>query len=297
MRTSADSPCVPAGRSHRSVPFRFLFPGLLLSGFLCALGSGAQQPAPAQTPDTATLAKDVEQLKAQQQLILDRLNELKRLLLTRNAAPAQAQLNVPESVGVSGEMYRGKADAPLAIIEYGDFECPFCRRFNQDAFPQILSTFINTGKVRYYYRDLPLPFHAHAMPAARAARCAGEQGAYWQMYDSLFADKLASTPGEIDERAKAVHLDVPKLDACMAAKNAYGEAIKHSIDDASKMDISGTPTFLIGTVNGAGGVVNVKSTIVGAQPFDSFQSALNALLTPAKAANTPETPAASGKGQ
>src|SRR5260221_459521 len=89
----------------------------------------------------------------------------------------------PRSAPVHGEPFRSDAHARVAIIEYSDFECPLCRQFARDVYPLIDAAYIHSGKVKYFFRDLPLPMHPHALPAARAARCAGEQGKFWEMHD------------------------------------------------------------------------------------------------------------------
>jgi protein-disulfide isomerase len=256
------------------------------------------------------LKNDMQQLKAQQQLILDRLDELKKLLNTRggNAQPA---LKVPDTMGVDGELFRGEATAPVAIIEYADIECPFCRHFERDIYPRVFDDYIKTGKARLYYRDMPLPFHEHAVPAARAAHCAGEQGKVWEMHDSLFTDKIP-IPGpngrssglaasDIDERAAKLGLDTTKLDACIASTR-FAEVIKHSSEEAAKMNIEGTPTFVIGTIDPNGNIVSVKKTIVGAQPFGAFKGVIDPLLAPAagqkmdSSLEKPQSPRASQNG-
>jgi protein-disulfide isomerase len=273
---------------------------LLLAGTMAAClfiaGATAQQSTQRQQPgeDTAALKNDIQQLKAQQQVILDRLDELKKLLNSRGGS-TQPALKVPDTMGVDGEVFRGEATAPVAIIEYADIECPFCRHFERDIYPRVFDDYIKTGKARLYYRDMPLPFHEHAVPAARAAHCAGEQGKFWEMHDSLFTDNVrVPSPsgrsglgtGDIDERAAKLGLDTAKLDACIASTR-FADVIKHSSEEAAKMNIEGTPTFVIGTIGPNGNVVSVKKTIVGAQPFGAFKAAIDPLLAPATTAVGP----------
>jgi len=261
-----------------------------MAACLFTAAATAQQSTPQQGEDPVALKNDLQQLKAQQQQILDRLDELKKLLNSRGSNNAQPALKVPGTMSVEGELFRGEATAPVAIIEYGDIECPFCRHFKHDIYPQIFEYYIKTGKARLYYRDMPLPFHEHAVPAARATHCAGEQGKFWEMHDSLFIDKIA-TPGpngrssglttsDIDERAAKLGLDTAKLDACMASTR-FADVIKRSSEEAAKMNIEGTPTFVIGTIDPNGNIVSVKKTIVGAQPFDAFKTTIDPILSPA----------------
>jgi protein-disulfide isomerase len=190
----------------------------------------------------------------------------------------------------------------VAIIEYGDIECPFCRHFKQSVYPQIFDEYIKTGKARFYYRDMPLPFHEHAMPAARAEHCAGEQGKFWEMHDALFTEKpgaIGPGPGgrdrtlsqeSIDERAGSLGMDAAKLDACMASTR-FADLIQHNSEEAAKMNIEGTPTFLIGTIGPNGNIVKVNKPVVGAQPFGAFKSVIDPLLGTA-----PTTAGAAGQG-
>ena len=261
----------------------------------------AQQTAPQQGEDPVAIKNDIQQLKAQQKLIMDRLDELKKLL-TSKRENNQPVINAPDTMSVDGELYRGEPTAQVAIIEYGDIECPFCRHFKQSVYPQIFDEYIKTGKARFYYRDMPLAFHEHAMPAARAEHCAGEQGKFWEMHDALFTEKTGEVgPGPggrdralsqeaINGRAGALGIDATKLDACMASTR-FADLIQHNSDEAAKMNIEGTPTFLIGTIGPNGNIVKVNKPVVGAQPFAAFKAVIDPLLAP-----TPTAVGTAGQG-
>jgi protein-disulfide isomerase len=256
--------------------------------FLSAAAAIAQQSSSSQkqSEEVVTLKNDVQQLKTQQQLILDRLDELKKLLSSKRGDNPQLAIKVPDTVGVDGERFRGEVTATVAIIEYGDIECPFCRRFKQDIYPRIVDDYIKTGKARFYYRDMPLTFHEHALPAARAEHCAGEQGKFWEMHDSLFIDKPGTigpggrktmlTQSDIDDRGRTLGIDTAKLDECIASTR-YADLIRRSAEEAAKMNIGGTPAFLIGTIGPNGNIIGVKP-LVGAQPFEVFKSMIDPLL-------------------
>jgi protein-disulfide isomerase len=258
-----------------------------MAAFLFAAAATAQQSPPQQSEDSVALKNDMQQLKAQQQQILDRLDELKKLVNSKRSDNPQPAIKAPDTMGVDGELFRGEATAPVAIIEYGDIECPFCRRFKQDIYPRIFDDYIKTGKARFYYRDMPLTFHEHALPAARAEHCAGEQGKFWEMHDSLFTDKpgtigpggrkILLTQSDIEERARTLGLDTAKLDDCIASAR-YADLIKRNSEEAARMNIEGTPTFLIGTIEPNGHIMSVKKPLVGAQPFEAFKSVIDPLL-------------------
>jgi protein-disulfide isomerase len=115
------------------------------------------------------------------------------------------------------------------------------------------------------------------MPAARAAHCASEQGKFWEMHDSLLGDAASLGAADIDERAGKLGLNVSKLDECISS-DRFAEVIQRGVAEANQMQISGTPTFIIGTLDGQGELMSVKKTVVGAYPFGTFKAALDPLL-------------------
>jgi protein-disulfide isomerase len=228
-------------------------------------------PASAQTDEMKTIAE-------QQRQILSTLNEIKGLLESNAAVrPPQPQPPAPPSaLTLHDEAFRGQDGATVAIVEYADYECPYCGQYEHDIYPQISKDYIQTGKVRYFFRDLPLPMHPHAMVAAHAARCAGEQGKYWEMHDSLFAKQNAIRDVDMPDRAKQLGLDTAKFSECLSS-NRYVDDINRSAAEAQNMGIEGTPTFFVGKLDSAGGVTNLKP-IVGARPYEAFKSVIDGLL-------------------
>ena len=241
--------------------------GLSQFGYTQAQSGTKDQPQ----GDIAALRTDVRALQAEQQQIISRLDELKQILQANRQPPPQIS-----SVSVRGETFRGDSGARVAIIEYADFECPYCGEYERQVFPQILSDYIETGKVKYFFRDLPVPGHARALPAALAARCAGEQGKYWEMHDSLFAKQHALSAPALLDRAQTLGLDIAKFTECQSSEK-YTADIQKSLSEAQAMRIDGTPTFFLGVVE-PGGDVTIEKRFAGAAPFDVFKSALDALL-------------------
>ncbi len=168
----------------------------------------------------------------------------------------------------------GKSDAPLTLLEFTDYQCPYCRRFQAETWPLLKKNYVDTGKLRFIVRDLPLSFHSSARPAAEAAHCAGEQGKFWEMHHALLTGDDPLANGGIDRRAKALGLDVERLHACTQAAR-YESAIARNTAAADALGIRGTPAFVIGRiVNGA-----LEGQLVsGAQPYDEFDAALKQLL-------------------
>jgi protein-disulfide isomerase len=219
--------------------------------------------------------------KEQGDAILTELRQIKVLLQKpqqqAQPAPQAAQApkaDEPATVSIAGEPFLGQADAPLTMVMFTDYQCPYCSRFETQTLPEIKRQYIDTGKLRFVVRDLPLPFHPNAPKAAEAARCGEEQGKYWELREKLVAngDKLDATllPGY----AQQVGLDVDKFSACLES-GRHAEKIKASSALAGSIGISGTPSFVVGRSKGDS-VEGVK--IVGAQPFAAFDQKLKELL-------------------
>lgn len=249
---------------------------------MCAL-SMAHEASSREETELLELKSDVQQLQAQQQKLLEGMDEIRKIVGRSN--DAVPRLTLPQTMSLAGESFRGESTAKLVVLEYADFECRFCRHFEQSTWPKLRDTYISTGQMRYYFRDMPLPIHSLAMPAARTAHCAADQGQFWPMHDSLFAGGLLASSDDIHERAVKLGLDVPKLDACLAS-NRFVADIQRSTQQATDMGIRGTPTFLIGIAGPGPDEVTIKRTIVGAEDFDAFKSALDPLLAPSE---TPRT--------
>jgi protein-disulfide isomerase len=243
--------------------------GLSQFGYAQAQSQAKDQPQ----GDLAALRTDIRALQAEQQQIITRLDGLQQSVQPKGC-PGSPQR--PSTLDIQGENVRGDRGARVAIIEYADFECPYCGEYERKTFPQILTDYIESGKVKYFYRDLPLPMHARALPAARAARCAGEQGKYWEMHDSLFAKQNALSAPALLDHAQTLGLDTAKFTECQSS-DKYTAEIQRSVSEAQKMGIEGTPTFFLGVVEPSGDVT-IDKRFQGTAPFDVFKTAIDALL-------------------
>jgi len=215
--------------------------------------------------------------------ILNELKSIHQLLLnppaTRSAAAAPASVAPNEKVKMSvdaGWHSMGREDAPVTMVEFTDYQCPFCRRFETGSFPQLKKEYIDTGKVRFVSRDLPLDFHPNAPGAAVAARCAGEQNKFWEMRDAMMLDTATDLgPESILKYGQKTNLDMTAFSACLKDKK-FTEAIKKDAADAGSLGISGTPSFVIGKT-AKDEIAGVR--IVGAVPFAVFDSTIKEMLT------------------
>ena len=171
----------------------------------------------------------------------------------------------------------GREDAPVTIVEYSDLQCPYCARHATQTFPELRRNYIDAGKVRYVARDLPLPMHAYAVPAAVAARCAGEQGHYWEFRDALFMARGRLGEEPYAGMARESGLDVERFEACRRDGRQTAN-VNADAQHARGQGISSTPAFVIGrTVNGE----FRGETVVGAKPYAVFAQKIEALLAEA----------------
>jgi protein-disulfide isomerase len=172
----------------------------------------------------------------------------------------------------------GAADAPVSIIEFTDIQCPYCARFALDTWPALKARYIDTGKVRFASRDLPLPFHPHAVPAAVAARCAGEQGRYFEYREALFRGQAQLADAPYEKIAAHFGLDVERFAACRADRGMR-DAVRADAALAAANGIASTPTFVIGReVEGR----FEGQMVSGAQPLEVFVEQIEALLEQAQ---------------
>lgn len=216
--------------------------------------------------------------KNQGEDILKELKEIKQLLARPqqpmpSAPAAQAK---PESLTIkNGGIYvLGKSNAPLTLVEFTDYECPFCKRFYDSTFQVLKKNYIETGKLKFISRNMPLPMHPHALKAAQAALCAGEQGKYWEMKEILFKNQNKLEVEAITGYAKDMMLNGETFKVCMSDDNRL-KGISDEANYINSLGVTGTPSFVLGKSVGDS-VEGLK--IVGAQPLEVFENAINEML-------------------
>jgi protein-disulfide isomerase len=191
-----------------------------------------------------------------------------------------ASLRAP-TVDVTGAPALGADDAVVTLIEFSDYECPYCVRYFQETFPRIQSDYVQTGKIRYVFKDFPVDqLHPEAIRAHVAAHCAGEQNKFWDLHARLFSKAGTHTPELLEQRATEAGLDLAAYRACVEA-DRYGETIKRSVAEAVELGATGTPAFFIGMRDRETGQVRLLNAITGAQPYETFAKTLDSLLAKA----------------
>lgn len=159
----------------------------------------------------------------------------------RSQAKIEVLLQAPRAdISLTNVAVRGKTHAPVTIVEYADYECPYCQQV-QPVLAQIEKSY--AGQVAFVYKDYPLPMHPHAQKAAEASRCAEAQGKYWEYHDLLYADKQLEIPG-LKESARKLKLDENAFSTCLDSGAAM-KSVKETADEGQSLGIQGTPTFFI----------------------------------------------------
>jgi len=214
--------------------------------------------------------------------------ELKAILSEieiKTTAPQPAQVPSQPSapaiimVSLDDDPVKGDPNAPVTVVEFSDFQCPFCLRFYEQTLPSIMENYVDTGKVKFVYRDFPLDsIHPNARPAHIAAECADEQGKFWEYHDILFDkqvewQRLSSSDlqSTLTLYATDLELQSESFEACLESDSIADEVNKDSLD-AARYGATGTPAFFIG--NEKDGFVK----LTGAQPYQSFQAIIDAQL-------------------
>lgn len=246
------------------------FMSRLLLGVVLVIGGGSL---------SAMTARAAEITQEQATAILTELKQIRMLLekMQAQAGPANVRTASPPvkvKLVLRDNHALGTAVAPLTLVEFTDYQCPFCNKFHTTTFADLKKNYIETGKVRFVSRDLPLEFHKNAFEAARAARCAGDQGKYWEVRDRLSSNPNNLGQEQILQYAQEAGVDVNLLRACLASEK-YRAEIQKDIADAQSVGITGTPGFILGRTS-QDGFEGYK--MVGAQPISAFEAKINELL-------------------
>ena len=210
----------------------------------------------------------------QQQLINNDREILRQLEELRTALQQPAD---NFNLKIDGAAMKGAASARLAMIEFSDFECPFCGRYFHESYPRIDSDYVNTGKIRYVFRHFPLvSLHPRAMKASEAAECAQRQEKFWPLHDVLFSNQKALEPASLMDHARAAGLEMKTFETCLNGQAA--PTVLADMDLGTRAGIMATPTFLLGFVQ-EDGSVQVVQRIVGARPYEDLKAVLDSMLS------------------
>lgn len=235
-----------------------------LSAVMLAAGLLIAAPACAQTSEVDALRRELAAVK-------------------EDLANLRATLGRPRPiVDLTDAPQKGNPDAQVALVEFSDYECPFCIRHFRETMPLIEKNYIATGRILYAFRDFPIDqLHPQAVKAHEAARCGAEQEQFWPMHTTLFGPPARHSVEGLEETARQAGLDLVKFRECIASGRTT-EGIRRTAEIASSFGASGTPAFFIGVIDKSTNAVKVTRAISGALPFAQFAQALEAAISQAQ---------------
>jgi protein-disulfide isomerase len=222
--------------------------------------------------DEASLRDEVRTLRDEVRALQQDMREFKQAIAAAKR-PAGWE-KVDAVLGPEDSPQVGAADARLVLIEFSDYQCPFCARHYTETFKQLERDYVATGKLRYVVAEFPIAqMHPLALKAAVAARCARDQGKFWEMHARLFANQRQLEPWSA--HAEALGLDATGFQSCMDS-GKYNDEIQRNAAAAQQGGIASTPTFLLGIASGD--TVKVVRRLRGAAPYPAFKAEIDALL-------------------
>jgi len=216
-----------------------------------------------------------------EKIVIRNAEDVIESLQTQQSTQSSPSTNSPSLISISldDDPVKGNLNAPITIVEFSDFQCPFCARFHSTTLPQLEANYIDSGKVKFVYRDFPIQnIHPNAVPAALASECADEQGMFWEYHDMVFENQKKwqglSRNAMIDtfeQYALELGLNTSDFNTCFES-GKYGDEVKKDLQDGVSYGITGTPGFFIG--NDELGYVK----IIGAQPYPVFEGLIEAQI-------------------
>lgn len=243
----------------------------IVVSFLCVAG-GAYQPVKAEKWVEEEILEQLSELRRDYNTLQKEVDQLKSII-ARSQEGGDTD-NPSAAIELGDDPYLGSLDAKVVIVEFTDYQCPYCRRHSTNTLPKIKNRYIDKGDVLYVLKDYPLGFHDQAQSAAIAANCAGKQGKYWEMHDELFSPAISLGQGTYEALAIKLSLQEEEFKSCMADPQQVVE-VEGDFNYGSSVGVQGTPAFYIGKLED--GRVIDGSLLSGALPFNSFSKAIERL--------------------
>jgi len=239
---------------------------------LCA-NAAAQSPTEMQS-----LRQEIESLRAAEAATRVELQEIKAQLRKLSAPAPSAGPSVGTELSLRGAQIKGARDARVILVEFSDFQCPFCARYATSTYAEIVRDYVDTGRVRYAFINSPIDsLHPAAFKQHLAAACAADQGRFWEMHDRLFLNPTATDVETLAGHATAIGIDTASFRVCMDTESHANE-VRETVKLGNAIGVNGTPTFLIGTI-GSDDKFKTLTMIVGAKPYAAFKDAIDGVLT------------------
>ena len=228
--------------------------------------------------------EEILKLRIQVTEIQNDLAEIKKLLKDGARAPAAAAAGFrPQTIKIGASPFKGKVDAPVTLVEYSDYQCPFCARNYRDVMPILQEEYIDTGKLKFVMRENPIAsLHKNATNASIAALCAGDQDKYWEMHNLLFENQRELGVDNLKSFAGTIGLDTASFNECLDGKKTAGQ-VRKDMASSAKLGMRGTPGFFIGLTDLSDpNKVEASVYLKGAKSIDSFRASIDDLLESVK---------------
>ena len=227
--------------------------------------------------ETESLTAEIQRLKTDVEVLKSHIRRIVQYLQQRDADASASTGPLPARLSIESAPMLGRADAPVTMIEFSDFECPFCERSFVTVLPEIKRDYIDTGKLRYVFLDFPLEkIHPNARRAAEAAHCAGEQGKFWEMHEVLFSNREPARFARFGEHARQLGLDSAAFDSCLSSRRQTAR-IDRSLRTGLAVGITSTPSFLFARTASSDTVI-ATTVLVGVQPMETVRKTIDQLL-------------------
>lgn len=258
------------------ITYKILFAVNLLIFSLSAWSASTKQ-------EVMDLQEQVQVLQDGQEAIQKDLDEIKKLLRSGSRVTPQVQKFEEQDVTIGQSPFKGEQNATVTLIEYSDYQCPFCSRHYRLVMPALVSEYVETGKLKYVMRENPIPsLHSNAFNASMAALCAGDQEKYWDMHNLLFDNQRALGVANIKKFAETLSLDTVAFNECLD-KGKYIKRVNDDIASGSKLGVKGTPGFVLGVTDPDDpNKARISVFIKGAQSLDNFKRTIDKLLESAE---------------
>ena len=231
----------------------------------------------------ADLRQQVEELRVGQRQMTDLLTEIQSVLggagrsaapAGRRAAPTSPQASV--DLDLTGVSVLGSDEAPVTIVEFSDFECPYCAQHFERVMPRIKKELVDTGKARYAFVNMPLPMHENAFFYSEAALCAGEQGKFWEMHDLLFQEQQVMSRDSLADLGRRLGLEESGYRDCLVGR-AFQKQVSDEFDLGFAAGLQATPSFYVGRTNPESNVIRGERHLRGIRSFADFERVVDQL--------------------
>jgi len=242
---------------------------LILASLLLLGGDLRARPQSKSAPD----AHDLSALQAERAALSERIRNIDEQIRRLNpGVGVRSEFSISDTVvPLAGMMSRGDSRAPVVLIMFGDFECPYCGTFVRNTLPAVIDAYVDTSKVQFVFAHYPLSVHINSGVAAQAAECANAQGNFWKMHDLLFADQSRLSIPDLVDNSKTIGLERATFQKCLTGTIPARLIADYRL--ASRLDVKATPTFFIGTRSADADVV-LRARINGARDFATLSEVL-----------------------